>query len=164
MTMVVLPPSGSFGVEMPKLVAPLMKAGMGLSHLMFRFLGDRMKMQGQPLLMLTTLGARTGKRRNAILARFPDPDHPQSWLVIGSAAGMARHPSWCYNLARNPDQVWVEVEKETYRVRPESLHGAERDEAWKRVVAAAPGYRRYETATDREIPIIRLTPDARVTM
>jgi deazaflavin-dependent oxidoreductase (nitroreductase family) len=163
MTMSVkLPPNGSRGVTMPKFVQPLMKAGMGLSHLVFRMLGDRMKVQGQRLLMLTTVGARTGERRETVLGRFADPTHLGTWLVIGSAAGSARHPAWCYNLAKNPDQVWIKAGKEVMKVHPDSLHGAEREDAWKRVVAAAPGYGRYETNTDREIPIIRLTPDTKV--
>jgi hypothetical protein len=107
-----LPHNGTRGVVMPKFVLPLMKAGMGLSHLVFRMLGDRMKIQGHQLLMLTTVGAKTGIRRRAILARFPDPSHPGTWLVIGSNGGSARHPSWCYNLAKNPDQAWIKTGKE----------------------------------------------------
>lgn len=79
--------------------------------------------------------------------------------MIGSNGGAKRHPSWCYNLAKNPEQVWIKMGSEVLKVRPDSLHGAERDEAWKRVVSAAPGYRRYEATTDREIPIVRLSPD-----
>ena len=108
---VTLPPNGFRGVTMPRFVLPLMKAGMGLSHLVFRMLGDRMKIQGQQLLMLTTVGAKTGIRRHAILARFPDPTHPGTWLVIGSNGGSARHPSWCYNLAKNPEQAWIKMGK-----------------------------------------------------
>ncbi|MGH8928975.1 MAG: nitroreductase family deazaflavin-dependent oxidoreductase [Acidimicrobiia bacterium] len=153
-----LPPSGTRGFTIPKLARPLAKLGMGVSHLMFRVFGDRMKVQGQPLLKLTTVGAKTGKRRHAVLARLPDPDHPDAWLIVGSGGGSARHPSWCYNLAKNPEQVWVTVQKNEFRVQPESLHGAEREAAWKRVVSGAPGYGRYEETTDRQIPIFRLTP------
>ena len=146
---------------MPKFLRPLMKAGMGVSHLFFRMLGDRMKIQGQQLLMLTTVGAKTGQERRSIVTRFPDPDHPGTWLVIGSNYGAARHPSWCYNLAKNPERASITLDGETLKVHPESLGGAERDEAWKRVVSAAPGFARYETTTDRRIPIIRLTPEQR---
>lgn len=153
-----VPPAGTRGVALPKIARPLMKAGMGLSHLMFRLLGDRMKIQGQNLLMLTTVGAKTGNRRRSIVARFPDPDHPGSWLVVGSNNGSARHPSWCYNLAKNPEQASVTVKGETYKVIADSLEGTEREAAWRRVVATAPGFARYETATDRQVPLIRLTP------
>jgi deazaflavin-dependent oxidoreductase (nitroreductase family) len=159
---VTLPPNGTRGVVMPKFALPLMKAGMGLSHLVFRMLGDRMRIQGQTLLMLTTVGARTGKRRHSILARFADPGRPGTWLVVGSNGGLARHPSWCYNLAKNPEQVWIKIGKQDLKVHPDSLPGSEREEAWKRVVSLAPGYAPYETKTDREIPIIRLTPASSV--
>ena len=157
---VTLPPGGTRGTEIPKFVRPLLKVGTPLSHFMLRRLGDRMKVQGRPLVMLTTLGAKTGKKREVVVARFDDPGHPGSWLVIGSASGAARHPAWCYNLVQNPDQVWANVDKQEYEVHAESLHGAEREEAWQRVVSIAPGFKRYETITDREVLVIRLTPNA----
>jgi deazaflavin-dependent oxidoreductase (nitroreductase family) len=144
---------------MPKFARPLLKAGTGLSHFMFRVLGDRMKIQGRPLLMLKTVGAKTGKERHSIVARFDDPGHPGAWLVVGSNGGSARSPSWCYNLAKNPGQVWITVDKKVNKAQPESLHGAEREVAWKRIVALAPGFGKYDTTTDRLIPVIRLTPE-----
>jgi deazaflavin-dependent oxidoreductase (nitroreductase family) len=142
-----LSPAGTRGVTLPGFARPLLKAGMGLSHLAFRLLGDRMKVQGQNLLMLTTVGAKTGKRRHSIVTRFPDPDHPDAWLVVGSNGGSARHPSWCYNLAKNPDQAWIKAAGRTDQATAESLEGVERAAAWKRVVATAPGFGRYETTT-----------------
>ena len=153
-----LPPRGTRGFVMPRAVRPLAKAGMTLSHFMYRYMGDRMKVQGRPLLELNTVGAKSGVSRHATLARFDDPTHPGSWLVIGSNNGAAEHPSWCYNLAKNPGQVSVTIGKREVRVHPESLEGEEREAAWQRVVGLAPGYRRYEVTTDRQIPIIRLTP------
>jgi deazaflavin-dependent oxidoreductase (nitroreductase family) len=147
---------------MPAFARPLLKAGMGISHFMFGLLGDRMKIQGRPLLMIETVGARTGKERTTIVARFEDPGHPGAWLVVGSNGGSARNPSWCYNLAKNPGQVWITVDKKVYKAHPDSLHGAERDEAWKRIVSIAPGFGRYDTTTDRQMPVIRLTPESRV--
>jgi deazaflavin-dependent oxidoreductase (nitroreductase family) len=117
-----------------------------------------MKVQGQPLLLLTTVGARSGRRRQALLGRFEDPDHPGAFWVVGSNGGSAQHPGWCYNLAKNPDQVFIEVAGEETRVRAQTLEGEERARAWERVTSLAKGYRRYETATDRQVPIIRLTP------
>ena len=132
---------------------------MGVSHLMYRLLGDRMKIQGRNLLGLTTVGARTGQERHALVARFADPAHPGAWLVVGSNGGQARHPAWCYNMVKNPEKVRIKVGKDEFKARPESLHGAEREEAWKHIVSLAPGFAKYETSTDRQIPIIRLTPE-----
>jgi deazaflavin-dependent oxidoreductase (nitroreductase family) len=155
---VTLSPGGTRGVSIPGFAKPLMKAGMGLSHFAFGVFGDRMKVQGRPLLELTTIGAKTGKTRTAILGFFDDSSKPGSLIVIGSNGGAARHPGWCHNLARNPGQVWVEVGGTKTRVRPDSLHGDERAAVWEEVVALAPGYGRYTEKTDRELPVIRLTP------
>ena len=155
-----LPPSGSRGFTMPRLMAPMARAGMGLVNFLYRFLGERMKVQGQPLLLLTTIGGRTGKRRQVLLGRFDDPDHPGAYWVVGSNNGATRHPAWCHNLAKNPDQVFIEIAGKEQPVLVESLEGEERARAWERVVSLAKGYRRYERVTDRQIPIIRLTPQS----
>jgi len=116
-----------------------------------------MKMGGVPLLILTTVGARSGHTRKVPLTWFPDnPAAADRWLVVASLAGASNHPNWFYNLAHNPDKVWIEVGRRTLKVRPQTLTGAERDEAYRRVVAAYPGYGGYEQKTDRLIPVVRL--------
>jgi deazaflavin-dependent oxidoreductase (nitroreductase family) len=122
--------------------------------LMFR-LGVRV--QGLSLLRLTTIGARTGKRRRVVLGWFPDGDRDDSWIVIASNAGARRHPGWAYNLARNPDQVWVDLGDGEVPVTPGLITGDERETVWKMVVTRSPGYGKYEEKTDRRIPLIRLT-------
>lgn len=132
---------------------------------MFRVAGGWMRIQGRPLLQLTTVGAKTGQRRKTTLGYFEDiaggsgGAGGRSWLVVASAAGSAKHPAWYVNMAKNPDQVWIELGPEkgkVVRVRPESLKGEERQRAWAEVVRLAPGYGEYETKTDRTIPIVRL--------
>ena len=115
-------------------------------------------MRGQPLLLLNTVGATTGKQRQTILCRFPDPHRPGASLIVGSMNGAKRHPDWCYNLAKNPHQVTINLGDSEMNVSAETLKGAERDEAWKRIVAVAPAYGKYETKTDRQMPVFRLTP------
>lgn len=149
-----LPPTGTRGAELPKVLRPLIKAMMGTGGLMFR-LGA--KVQGRPLLRLSTVGARSGKRREAVLGWFPDGDHSDSWLVVGSNAGSARHPGWAHNIAANPDRVTVDVGEGPIAVDAELLGGEEHEAAWGRVVHMAPGYGAYLEKTDREIPIFRLT-------
>jgi deazaflavin-dependent oxidoreductase (nitroreductase family) len=153
-----LPPGGTKGFSIPNLARPLMKAGMAMSHGIYRLLGDRMKVQGRPLLVLTTVGARTGKSRKTLLGWFPDSHRDDAWLVVGSGGGTMRHPGWCYNLAKHPQGARIELGGRHIKVVAESLRGEEREQEWKRVVAMAPGYGRYEVKTDRQIPIIRLTP------
>jgi deazaflavin-dependent oxidoreductase (nitroreductase family) len=115
-----------------------------------------MRVQGRPLLLLTTVGAKSGRLRRTLLGRFPNRD--DIWLVVASGAGSAKHPAWYVNMARNPDKVWIEIGKRTLMVAPESLQGAERAEAWQRIVSLAPGYGAYQEQTDREIPVVRLRP------
>ena len=78
------------------------------------------------------------------------------FVRVASYGGTAQHPAWYVNMAKNPDQVWITVGGRKIHVRPESLKGAERAEAWSRIVAKAPGYAGYATKTDREIPVVRL--------
>jgi len=151
-----LTPGGTRGAQIPSLPRPLMTAMLGLMVAAYRLFGSRIRVMGRPLLLLITVGAKSGKRRETLLGWFPDGDN--GWLVVASYAGAAKHPAWYVNLARNPDQVWVEIGNRKLKVRPESLSGAEREEAWRRIVALSPGYGRYQDQTDREIPVVRLTP------
>jgi deazaflavin-dependent oxidoreductase (nitroreductase family) len=142
-----------------------MSAMFRFSHLAFAAFGDRMRVQGRPLMELETIGARTGDRRHAVLGWFPDVSfdsessaakRADTWLVVASNAGAAAHPSWFLNMAKHPDQVWISIGKRRIRVTPETLEGAERERAWNELTSLAPGYTRYQESTDRIIPIVRL--------
>jgi deazaflavin-dependent oxidoreductase (nitroreductase family) len=113
------------------------------------------KFMGMDLLYLTTMGAKTGEKRQTALTRFPDGD--QAWLVVASSGGTAHNPSWYHNIAAHPDQVWVEMAGKQHRVAAEQLEGERREEAWKRITASQPRYVGYQKKTDRVLPIIRLS-------
>ena len=85
-------------------------------------------------------------------------DGKDAWLVVASLGGAAQHPAWYFNMAKNPDQIWVTIKGRKRRVRAELLKGAERAAAWQRITAVAPNYKGYQEQTDREIPVVRLTP------
>jgi deazaflavin-dependent oxidoreductase (nitroreductase family) len=110
---------------------------------------------GFPVVLLTTRGAKTGETRTTPLGGFPDGEN--AWLVAASLGGAARHPAWFLNMAKHPDEIWLEVGPERFKVRGESLEGPERDQALARIAAIAPRYGKYQEKTDREIPIVRLT-------
>jgi deazaflavin-dependent oxidoreductase (nitroreductase family) len=74
------------------------------------------KFQGQDLLYLTTVGAKTGRQRQSTVARFPDGE--DAWLVVASAGGSAHHPAWYHNIAAHPDQVRIEFGGRQQRVTP----------------------------------------------
>jgi deazaflavin-dependent oxidoreductase (nitroreductase family) len=124
----------------------------------FSLFGKWVRFSGQPIIRLTTVGARSGKRRQTLLVGFPDGE--DRWLIAASARGSARHPAWYFNLARHPDQAVLEIQGRKIPVRAESLKGAERDAAWQRIIARSPGFRSYQEETDRVIPVVVLTPIA----
>lgn len=113
-------------------------------------------MMGFNALVLTTVGAKSGARRTNPVGWFSGQDG--SWLIVASAAGAARNPAWYHNIAAHPDEVQIEVNGRTIPVTAEQLHGAERDEAWQQITAAAPRFAQYEQKTDRVLPVIRLEP------
>jgi deazaflavin-dependent oxidoreductase (nitroreductase family) len=114
------------------------------------------KMMGFNALVLTTVGRKSGLERTNPVGWFHGTDG--SWLIVASAAGAARNPAWYYNIAAHPDKVQVEIDGRKVAVTPERLHGAERDEAWHQITAAAPRFAGYQEKTDRELPVIRLVP------
>jgi deazaflavin-dependent oxidoreductase (nitroreductase family) len=143
-----LTPQGTRGAKIPGFVRTLMRVFNGVIARGMRFFGKH-------VLELTTVGAKTGRSRTVTLAWFPDGDN--AWLVVASFAGAAKHPAWYVNMAKNPDKVWIAVNGRRLKVRPESLRGAERTDAWRRITAVAPTYATYQVNTDREIPVVRLT-------
>jgi len=133
----------------------MLRFGSRMMAAIYRLTGGRSSGQ---MLLLTTVGAKSGEQRVANLRRFDDG--AGRWLIVGSAGGQAKHPGWLHNLAQNPDQAWIEVGRERSKVHPELLNGDERGTAWKRIVAEAPQFGKYEHTTDREIPVVRLTRES----
>ncbi len=84
-----------------------------------------------------------------------------AWLIVASFGGNAKNPAWYHNLAAHPDQAEIEVGGRKLKVTATQLTGADRDAAWQRIIAAQPRYAGYQTKTDREIPILRLTASPR---
>ena len=117
---------------------------------------EPIKFMGSPALVLTTVGAKSSMERSHVLGGFPDGDN--AWLIIASKGGAATHPHWFINIAKNPDKVWIQVGNRKMRVHVDSLQGKEREDAYARVVAVAKNYGSYLKKTDREIPVLRVTP------
>lgn len=125
----------------------------GVARAVHRLTGS--KVGGRPLLYLSTVGAKSGQRRTSVVMPFPEGD--DAWLIVASKGGAATHPSWFYNLAAHPDQVEVEVEGRKTAVTAQTLTGEERATAWQRITRERPNFAGYETKTDRQIPVVRLT-------
>jgi deazaflavin-dependent oxidoreductase (nitroreductase family) len=145
-------PSGSRGVSQPGVFTSFLK-------LFNKYSAGRIRKTGKfgelPSLVLTTVGSKSGLERKTPLAYFPAGDG--SWLIVASYAGAVKNPSWYYNLAAHPDRVSIEFGGRTESVVAEQLHGAERDAAWREITAASKRFADYQSKTDRELPIIRLT-------
>jgi deazaflavin-dependent oxidoreductase (nitroreductase family) len=111
-------------------------------------------LRGKPIVLLTSVGARSGKLRKSPLMRV---EHDGEYAVVASQGGAPTHPVWYHNLVAHPH---VELQdgpaRRDYIAR--ELHGAERGVWWERAVAAWPDYAGYQLKTDRVIPVFLLTP------
>ena len=111
-------------------------------------------LRGMPIVVLTSVGARSGKLRKTPLMRV---EHGGEYAVVASLGGAPQHPVWYHNLTKNPH---VELQdgpvKRDYRAR--EVTGDEKAAWWTRAVAAYPEYADYQAKTTREIPVLVLTP------
>jgi deazaflavin-dependent oxidoreductase (nitroreductase family) len=112
---------------------------------------------GANLLILRTIGAKSGQVRESPVAYFREDDG--SMVVVASKAGLPTNPDWYHNLKANP-KFDVEVGTETVPVTAEEITGSDYEAKWAEIVAKAPGFGEYQTKTTRVIPLVRLTPAA----
>lgn len=110
--------------------------------------------EGAPLLLLHTVGARTGQQRvNPMMYRLV----PGGYAVFASKGGAPTNPDWYHNLLAHPD-VEAEIGTETVKFRARVAEGAERDQVWEAHKAVNPGFADYEKKTTRQIPVVILEP------
>ncbi|HLV71796.1 deazaflavin-dependent oxidoreductase (nitroreductase family) [Actinomadura hallensis] len=111
---------------------------------------------GTDVLILHTVGKRSGERRETPVAWFPDGDGAR--LVVASGGG-SRNPDWFANLMAHPERASMELPgQETVPVTPQRLEGADREAAWRRIAEAQPRIAKYQSRSDRQYPVVRLTP------
>lgn len=111
---------------------------------------------GAPVLLLHTVGARSGRARVNPMMYLADNGR---YLVFASKAGADSNPDWYYNLLAHPD-ARVEVSDNVIDVHATELHGQQRDDRYAEQARAYPGFADYERKTDRVIPVIALVPVA----
>ena len=111
-------------------------------------------LQGKPVIVLTSLGATSGKLRKTALMRV---EHEGRYAVVASKGGTPENPAWYRNLVEHPH-----VELQDGPVRKDytahEAEGAEREEWWARAIEVWPAYAGYQKKTDRLIPVFVLTP------
>ncbi len=111
-------------------------------------------MGGRPVVILTTVGARSGKLRKTPLMRV---EHGGRYAVVASLGGAPRHPVWYHNVVAHP-RVELQDGPRRQEMRAREVTGQEKAEWWQRAVATWPDYDNYQRKTDREIPVFVLEP------
>lgn len=112
------------------------------------------QLQGKPVILLTTVGAKTGKLRKTPLMRV---EHDGQYAIVASLGGAPKNPVWYHNVVKNP-RVELQDGTVTGDYDAREVFGDEKAIWWQRAVAVWPDYASYQTKTDRQIPVFVLTP------
>ncbi len=111
-------------------------------------------LNGRPIIVLTTVGAKTRALRKTALMRV---EHDGEYAVVASLGGAPKNPVWYYNLVKHPHvELQDRAVKRDYVAR--EVFGEERQTWWDRAVEAYPPYADYQTKTERTIPVFVLSP------
>ena len=135
----------------------LFKIGFNIHTWIYRLSGGRVgaSIGGMRMLILTTRGRRSGKAHSVTLGYILDGD---SYVVIASNGGSIRNPSWHQNLLSEP-HGFVMVKRLRLTVTAKVADPSARERLWNRLVEKAPLYQKYQDRTERQIPMVLLTPD-----
>ncbi|MGO8948055.1 MAG: nitroreductase/quinone reductase family protein [Ktedonobacterales bacterium] len=127
----------------------------GLAIGLYRLTGGRIaELWKVNVLILTTRGRKSGKTRTTVLQYFPVG---ADMVVAAANSGRSSHPGWFYNLLASPT-ARVQVMDRTQTVYAEELSAEEAAAFWPHLLRVAPTYARYQEATSRAIPLVRLVP------
>lgn len=114
------------------------------------------RLQGLPMVLLHLIGRKSGKsRRTPLLYMKAGED----LVIVASFYGSPGHPAWYHNLMANPE-CDIRVGPRRYRVRARTAKSEEREKLWPQLVDFYPDYAAYQSRTDREIPVVILSPTA----
>ena len=132
------------------------KLGSGAHAGVYRATGGKLfgRMGKSPILLLNTVGRKSGKKRTSPLFYVMDGE---DFVIIASKGGASAHPAWYLNLMANPEAT-VEIEDREVRVRAEEADSEEKSRLWQKMVEMYPAYDAYQEKTEREIPLLVLRP------
>lgn len=133
---------------------PVVRLGTDAHVFLYRLTGGKAQIAKYPTMLLTTVGRKTGKLRTVPLIYIADGGR---FIVAAAYAGSARNPTWWLNLQHHKEAL-VHVKRTAARVRAEPASSEERARYWRALVAMYPYFTEYQARTQREIPIIVLTP------
>jgi deazaflavin-dependent oxidoreductase (nitroreductase family) len=111
-------------------------------------------LRGKPIIVLTSVGAKTGKLRKTALMRV---EHDGDYAVVASKGGAAKNPVWYHNLKQNPHVELQDGDARGDYVARE-VTGDEKADWWRRAVEVWPDYDGYQKKTSRSIPVFVLEP------
>ena len=133
-----------------------LKLGSGVHSGVYRATGGKLfgRMGKSPILLLNTVGRKSGKKRTSPLLYVKDGE---DFVIIASKGGAPTHPAWFLNLKASPEAT-VEVGDREVRVRAEEADAEEKARLWQKMVEMYPTYDDYQTKTKREIPLLVLHP------
>ena len=137
-------------------VAALRRFTSGANRSLYRLTNGVVggKMGGRPILLLTTIGRKSGKERVTPLLYLPEEDH---FIVIVSNWGEANHPMWWLNLQANP-RAKIQIGPKIIPVTARQAGPEERQRLWPVITSKYSNYADYQKGTTREIPVVILTP------
>lgn len=127
-----------------------------LHTLLYRITAGRIgrRLVANDMLLLSTVGRVTGETHTVPLLYLRDGT---DFVVIASWGGRDRNPEWYLNLLQEPS-VRIQVEEQRLEVIARIASSGERSRIWPQVLEAFDGYREYQSRTDREIPVVLLSP------
>jgi deazaflavin-dependent oxidoreductase (nitroreductase family) len=138
---------GSFAVQMMSKINTWIYRASG-GKLGAKFVG------GAPVFLLITKGRKSGEPRTAPLIYLRDGD---DYVLVASKGGMSHHPAWYLNLEANPE-CEVEIGRARSPMRARRVSDEEKATLWPRLLAIYPDYDDYQARTERNIPVVRLSP------
>ena len=115
---------------------------------------DGTELQGKPVILLSTIGAKSGKIRKTPLMRV---EHDGEYAIVASLGGAPKNPVWYHNVKAHP-RVELQDGPVTRDYEAREVFDDEKATWWERAVEAWPDYAEYQTKTDRQIPVFVLTP------
>jgi deazaflavin-dependent oxidoreductase (nitroreductase family) len=160
-----MPPNGTAapkGLDSP-IVPKILKVMSRLNIAAYRATGGRVGgtwrlgsafRKGVPICLLTTRGRKTGRPRTQPLLYMPDGDRV---VIVASQGGLPKDPLWYLNLRADP-RVTVQVRRDVRRMRARTASPDERAALWPRLVALYADFDKYQSWTDREIPVVICEP------
>ncbi len=119
-----------------------------------RVTGGRWTMSGlyTPVIVLTTIGRKSGEPRTTPLATFP---HGDDFIVVGSNFARANHPAWSYNLLANPEAM-VEYRGKRFPVKARLVSPEEKAELWPKITRQLRNFERYPERSGRDLRVFML--------